>query len=474
MKRNILIALLAVLTLTGWAKDAKNKAVVSQTKNSITFVVDKGLKPIDDKSLRYQIKDGEKIAHYWVSEEKIPEDYHNIVAISFAEEKSLRSFRGKDEFFKSIKYAYENHKALVLSPDMVWLAISQGFARYVNAHSEEMRHQLVNHEGKMDLVIRSDRDLLKDEVNWPQLVGDFAAEIAKYTKEDIAQTLTADFTTTTPAERVASQITLMESVKTYFQYRVMYASCGIPRITLRGTPEDWQKVLEKTRKLGIGGLEEWTKSLEPILTEFIRTAEGEPDRTFWKDIVKRQPVDELEGGGCSNKKPTKLDGWFLKLFPNEDGKTPDEIYHTQDMPAEYVRVGFKYDEIDSELGTVKNEVDMELWAGFVGAIEDTLTNTIIPKIGWLVRRAESDTDVYNRLSAANEKGVIDLRVQQVPKALSWLEHIKKLCLQFTDKVDLPEWMDKIIIDKLVIVGEIQEEEKEAIRKRFPNVEFSKW
>jgi len=41
-------------------------------------------------------------------------------------------------------------------------------------------------------------------------------------------------------------------------------------------------------------------------------------------------------------------------------------------------------------------------------------------------------------------------------------------------VDLPEWMDEITIDKLVIVGEIQEEEKEAIRKRFPNVEFSKW
>ena len=358
---------------------------------------------------------------------------------------------------------------------MIWLAISQGFARYVNAHPDEMRHQMVGHEGQMDLVVQTHQNVLKGNANWDQLVNEFAKEIAKYTKEDIAQTLTANFTTTMLAERVASQITLMESVKTYFRYIVMRISCGIPHITLTGTPEDWQKVLDKTRKLDVSGLEKWTKSLEPILTEFILTAKGQPNAKFWKGIVKKQSIKKLEGGACSFKTPTQLDGWFLKLFPNEEGKTLDEIYHTQNMPAEYVRVPLKYVAIDSESGDIDEEAGLELWAGFVGAIEDTLKNTVIPKIGWIVRRAESDQDVYDYLSKVNEKRPINLRVQQVPLALSRIKHIKSLMLEFTtDDVELPEWMENITINEFCIYDNLSEEKKEAIKKRFPQVEFRKW
>ena len=145
------------------------------------------------------------------------------------------------------------------------------------------------------------------------------------------------------------------------------------------------------------------------------------------------------------------------------------------MPAEYVRVPLKYIDIDSETGEKKEEADLELWAGFVGAIEDTLKNTVTPKIGWMVRRAESDQDVYDYLSKVNEKRPITLRVQQVPLALSRIKHIKSLMLEFTtDDVELPEWMDNITIDNFSIYDNISDEKKEAIKKRFPNVVFTKW
>ena len=41
-----------------------------------------------------------------------------------------------------------------------------------------------------------------------------------------------------------------------------------------GTPEDWRKVLEKTHTLEAIGLGWWTTELEPILPEFVKTAEG--------------------------------------------------------------------------------------------------------------------------------------------------------------------------------------------------------
>ena len=85
--------------------------------------------------------------------------------------------------------------------------------------------------------------MTNEPIDWPSLIGNFASQIDKYTKKGIAKTVTADFTTTGPVERVASQIPLMESVKSYFEYIVDRLACGIPSITLQGTVEDWQRVL---------------------------------------------------------------------------------------------------------------------------------------------------------------------------------------------------------------------------------------
>ena len=337
MFKKLIIVSLALISLTGQAEEKK---IIRQTDGSITFVVDEGLEPITERYKHFY--DGEQMAKAILSKDKtiFNDAYYNIVATSFADAKNLRNPE-KDAFFQSVLRAYKTHKSITLSPDMVWLLISQGFARYVNAHSEELRPQLVNHAGKMDLTIKTEQDLFSGKADYAKLIGEFAAEIEKYTKEDIAQTLTADFSTTTLAERVASQITLMESVKWYFEYLVEYAACGIPTITLKGTPADWQRVLDKTRKLSQYGLSDWTKSLEPILAQFVLAAEGRPNQPFWQSIVKKGPIDRLKGGGCSKENPTMLDGWLLKLFPDENGLTLDSVFHEKEMPSERVSVGFK-------------------------------------------------------------------------------------------------------------------------------------
>ena len=282
--------------------------------------------------------------------------------------------------------AYAEHKSVTLSPDMMWLLISQGFARYVNAHSEELRSQLVYHEGKQDLAVETKDDLLSSEADWGKLMNNFSKEIERHTKGEVAQVLAADFSTTTPVERIASQITLMESMKSYFDYLAVRLGCGIPSVTLQGTPDDWRAVLSKTQKLGQYGLSEWTQSLEPILNEFIKTAEGKPNQRFWQEMVKKQRVDGLATvRPCSGDRPTMLDGWILKFFPTEYGNTLDMVPHTKSMPAEFVRVDFKYRIIEPLSGAIMSETPMELMSGFIGALDDEKANMLIPQIGWLVR-----------------------------------------------------------------------------------------
>lgn len=467
MAKTYLSLLFALATLTVMAKDSK---ILAQSQGSITFEVDENLEPVNSG---YILHDGAKIADFILDDKGRREGSYRIVATSFADEYNL-SFMGKSPFYETLIEAYASHKSVTLSPDMVWLLISQGFARYVNAHAEELRPRLVSHDGKKELVVPTDNDLFSGEADWPNLIGGFASQIDRYTKGDIAQIITADFSTTGPVERVASQVTLMESVKSYFDYVIAYTICGIPSITLQGTPEDWQRVLEKTKRLEQYGSGKWIKDLEPVLKEFVRAAEGHPNQHFWQNIVKKKRVDEVRGPSCGGEsKLTKFDGWFLKLFPDENGKTFKSTTLMTEMPSERVYVDFNYRIVDMA-GNNLSETSMELWAGFIGTEVDTVANMLTPRIGWMALAAPSDDELLERYKQQDESGGIYLRVKEVPDVLARMEHIKLLSLEFTDEVVLPEWLDRLTIDRFEIGGKMSKAEKEAILKRFPNAVVDQW
>ena len=446
-------------------------ASLATAQTGVTFVVDENLLPVEDDAIVKYQNSGAQALNGIFHDEGVPGDTHAMIAWSFADDEKFYTFTGKDVFFKTIVRAYAEHRPLVLSPDMIWVLISQGFARYVNAHPEQLRDQLVNHSGKMDLVVQSDKDLLSGDADWQKLMADFTAQINDATKGDIAKTITADFTTTGITERITSQITLMETMKSYFDYVVHYIACGIPSVTLTGTPQDWQKVLEKTQQLQKYAVGPWTKRLVPILTEFVKASEGKADQAFWQSMVKKGRLDKLVGGGCDFRKPTKLDGWILKFFPDENGQTPNQVPHTHKMPSERVYVDFKYKVISPADGTVLTDIPMQLVAGFIGTDVDTLTHALTPKMGWVVRQMEGSDSIVKRLERMDSEDSfygIELRVNKVPEHLAQLPHIKKLRLYFTDKVELPEWFYRLQIDNLRIDGEMTGEQEAAIWKHFPN------
>ncbi|MBR5763346.1 MAG: DUF4419 domain-containing protein [Bacteroidaceae bacterium] len=483
MKKNIVSILFIILAMITQTSHAQK--IISKSKGKITFIVDENLKPIDvkyytseeffkktdiSKTENYRVSyNGKEIAETIIKDGTISGEPKNIIATSFENEDGLLYY-GKDAFYKCIIDAYAKHQPITLSPDMIWLLICQGFSRYVNAHAEEMRPLLVNHSGKIDLTVETSDDLFSGKADWEKLMNDFSSQIEKNTKTDIAKTITADFSTTTPTERIASQVTLMESVKSYFDYTIIYIKCGIPNITIEGTPADWQRVIDKTRNLQSYKIGKWTNELEPILNEFLKASNGKPRQEFWQNIVKKKKIDELNRGGCSLTKPTMIDGWILKFFPDKDGNTLDSISASQSMPDEYVCTGFKY-MVLSPNGSVLKETQMELFAGFIGAQIDRRKKLITPKIGWLARVAETETDTLRMLRKKNEDGGISIRIKEVPTVLSKFQHIKHLELEFTDKVVLPEWLDRITIDRFYIKGKMTDSEKNEIKKRFPKVIF---
>lgn len=377
---------------------------------------------------------------------------------------------GSHSFFYGMYQAYAEHRPFVLSPDMIWLLISQGFARHVQANPEKLRKYFVDFSGKLSLTVATGSDLLKDPEQWEDLFPQFTAQIAEHTGEELINTLTADFSTTTAVEKVASEITIMEAMEPYFEFVVIYMVCGIPQITLKGTTEDWEKILEKTKKLGKYDLRWWTKELEPILKEFVHASKGQINKRFWRNMFKYHSKKRYGA-------PKIIDGWIVKFFPyDKDGQrnSLNRLVGTQSLPEEIVKVDLKYLKTD---GAYTEETMLELWAGFIGLEQNTETYALTPQISWMIRKKDINREaLYQSLERDNVpySGLgsgIDLKIIEVPEVLKKFDTIYTLGLRFKKEVFLPDWMKTKRIGKLFIEGKISDKEKQKILDWFPNTEI---
>ena len=73
----------------------------------------------------------------------------------------------------------------------------------------------------------------------------------------------------------------MDAFSPYYEYAVMCV-CGIPEITLRGTPADWRAIRARVDVLAELDLGFWTASLAPIADQWIRASEGAPIPSSWR------------------------------------------------------------------------------------------------------------------------------------------------------------------------------------------------
>ena len=201
-----------------------------------------------------------------------------------------------------------------------------------------------------------------------------------------------DFTTTTPAARIASQVVMMDAFQRFFDYRV-YCICGIPSITLAGTVEDWRRILSRVKHLGQYDLRWWTDRLLPICEAFAQTAEGAPPREFWRSIYKPE--------GIYGEKV--ITGWLADLFPYVLGRrhtrasSPTDKNPVLSVPRRELTVdhGIAPSKLPRGLSRVPvtleaetTETGLELMAGFIGVkLDRQKDERLEPEIGWGVRKA---------------------------------------------------------------------------------------
>ncbi|CAI6089333.1 unnamed protein product [Clonostachys chloroleuca] len=187
---------------------------------------------------------------------------------------------------RGIIRAFEQDLHLVLRPDDVWQAILVQFNFYVNAHAEELRHFFVTHKEKEDLVLDM-RPIPLREIDFQQASEKFIELMKPFlVDESLSKWLLPAFTTTTANDQTVAALTVMSTMKKYFDYTLLCGVCGFPSVTLEGEKKDWQLLAAKIRKLADYGDEpaDWSICLVKVVQKMIGSFDKPDDdnvKEFW-------------------------------------------------------------------------------------------------------------------------------------------------------------------------------------------------
>jgi hypothetical protein len=211
----------------------------------------------------------------------------------------------KNGFVDTVITAYNEHHALVIRPDDVWLAILSQFNLFVNGNAELLRANFVAHEGKKELrVVNVGSRFTLD-------FGSMARQMTDLIDQNVVDPKLREwaiptFTTSTVNDTTVAAVLLMSTLKEYFAYRMVGLRCGIPRVTLEGEKADWVDILGRLEKLKDYSIQTiaWYHLLRPVITRFVAAfdapASGE-NLEFWCEVA------HFKRGGSG---PSYYSGWI--------------------------------------------------------------------------------------------------------------------------------------------------------------------
>ena len=234
----------------------------------------------------------------------------------------------------------------------------------------------MNFEGKKTLTVNRNGFLAPGGAvnanDWLGVLPEFQSQIMSNTHPGSIEPALPSFTTTDAVAAAAYSATLMRALQNFFDYGMM-TSCGIPSITLLGSPHDWSDLRSRFLRLADKwmGLTpstcEWTNAVDQLLAQFESARAGKVDVEWWKSIFKY----ESRQGSFQ----PYITGHLTCLFPWSRRGTwiglRDSIGEVSTGSGS-VPVKWNY------LGTDHN---LTLWSGFAGVCMDEKQESIAPAMG---------------------------------------------------------------------------------------------
>jgi len=317
--------------------------------------------------------------------------------------------------------AFLDHYPVVLSPDILWMLILQGFSHHVKLNYEKLRNKFVK-VNTDDIVVtqnaNGDNNINNVSTNrWGDIFKDFVEKSKEYIDGAVLHLLTPYFSTTTSDIENASQIAITSIVSPYIKYikkfkcKPCIGGCGFPYIKLQGTLQDYKQLKMKVEGLKGYLIDDWINKMLVDINKIIETKQGKIDKQFWDNMItnqKREYFEKVLAPSSEShyvtekKEKIQIFGWIFDFFPHKiiskEGqdfkkiigahlyrfnscnlKLNDiKIYHNSDfeeLPDEILDIGAIYRKRDGKTA------ELGIKTGFLG-YSLNINREIQPEIGW--------------------------------------------------------------------------------------------
>ena len=301
----------------------------------------------------------------------------NRTKIFYAYSDSISPFveyrSNSSSFLDVVSLAYANHYPMEISPDDIWLMMLDGFRVHVKMNRKALKNRFV--APGADTVISIDDNFLTYESThkeWFWTITNLYKSLLSKLPKKTGNPLKTKFSTTSPVDNNISGTMVMAVASEYYSYHV-WTTCGIPKIKVNGTKDDWILLKDSFNKLALQlNMKWWAKGLNPVLDEFINIFDGKINLEHWRSIYKY-----YNPKGCGSP---SFDGWISRLLPYTKEFIRDRFTYVKrsdwnkrisfpDVPS-----GITF--VDVKWHYFSKTIPLKLYTGFIGIQVDTTTKML--------------------------------------------------------------------------------------------------
>jgi hypothetical protein len=190
---------------------------------------------------------------------------------------------------------YGQHYGVVVTPHLIWYTIIAEVANHCKQHSEVYRSFYTkDSQEKVDVVCIG---------NIASTGIDFVAFIAKLQRL-VPGPMDIFFPTFSSTPVCATAF--MDAASPYYKYSMML--CGIPRVRVEGTVEDWNVLLQHLQDVAkhFHLLENWVTQIQAHILKIRDAVLGAADISFWKNMYYTTR--------CGSGHQTEIQGWITDFI----------------------------------------------------------------------------------------------------------------------------------------------------------------
>lgn len=209
--------------------------------------------------------------------------------------------------FQAANFCYDTHTRFSLAPEVVWYTILAEVGAAVRMSPAKYERIFTTKPRERQTVrVFIDEFVYGKPNDWTGGIAQFDGALRAALPDGIAERTLLRFSTSNAVTDVALLLALMNAASPFYDFR-MTTRCGIPRVRLEGTHEDWKRVHAGASALSevFDDLAGYFHVLLPVLSSIAETAGGaRPEGAFWNNMYK---VNHGSGGPY-------IDGWLTTLI----------------------------------------------------------------------------------------------------------------------------------------------------------------